>query len=1545
MRGRWGPAAAAAAACALPAVGQRPNLPSAAGDLRVPQLLATHGGYSFFKVWIDPSAVQWEPKHPVTDDVVAAVCKQARGEGALGAPPGAPCPSSDASCRYTSLGRCAGTAEAGCESPMLTTALAMGCRAADDPACRDRVVAALAGTNFGCLWSHRGLRWAGRGACGVCRCNDDQWPGSPTRRLSAGAGASCDAMRAVCQWGSRYSTDGTVWAGCAPDVNGSCVGPSTGAPWPDSPMEHWAFCVGRGVCRCAHGSCDIASESGACVTGTCHASWHGPNCDQPCDASSCLGRNDPAARPPAGVVPSTANGVWTTAGSQCHCECLAQYAPSGVGGYGVACGACAQPRQGQCTPLQMRTLASPTVPTEVYAGEDFMVEVTAMDELGQVDQSLTNTLVVAKEPGGGNSGGGDLVVKTSNSQMTLGRLVLTLQFSRGCAACYLYVREKDSALRPLRHGPWRVLARATHMKAATSVSEVAVGGAVRVVLLAMDGAVGGVGAVAERSPSVPRAALQLTPSGGNGGGCSIRPEAPSASLTQPFAAGAAEFRFSFSCACDACVVVFEDARGLLPPLSLPPIRVLTGARRLGCRVPDGSACGPGPIRLQRRVGLLNVSIEALDAAGNRDVTSAAVVRVAKQGAAGGELLNFGGARALTQQLTAGSAPFQLSFSKACFPCVLSATHVGSAPAPLERYVFPDIIVWSTAIALSVAGVTPAQVNVGEEFVVVTQAVDDAANLDTSWAGEVNATILPHGGNGGGGVLRDREAPAGVVRFVNGTYSWRLRFSQACTVCIVQFSDLSGVLSSVQLPPIAVLTRRVRLALRDPMPEEVEVSIPFVLRVQAVDADGNTDFSDTGTVALKLRPGGGNGDGGVLYDEKGLRREMVAGAARLDPAFSRACTACYIEVTHGDDIPTLVLGSVLVRSPATRLVFLVPPPPTARRGIPFAVTAQAVDDHGSVDPAPRGRFRLAKVREELGLGSDGGLLSNAGVVSRLQQPMLEGAVSWEPEFSQGCRPCFLDVVDESGALPTLRSDAIIVTTNALRLWAASPWAAAAPGTVAKRVAVREPYEVRVIAVDDNFDRDHAAQVAVTASLEPDGGNGGGGPLLSVPEGQLTRWTEHGEARFMLRHPRACAACVLRFEAGTGLRPVELPPVQVVTEGERLAVTAPPPSVVRRGEAFLLMVSVVDARGDSAAEWRSPIAVRLLPGGSNGGGGELLNANGTAGLEQYPAGGSASFLLSLTAACVGCLLEVRDPRGGGMAPVVAGPVEVTTETARLVMEAGGGLEDPAAAVRVALRVVDTEGNANTADSSLVGVRYARVSSDGAVVQEFALQGGEERPLRSGRADFTLAVGSGCPDCQLIATYSPREGGSPSLYRDRGVPARLPVTGRAGAPPPAPLDPRAVNISAAPGAESDSGSDVALGVGVAAALCCVLAALAAVVGYTFCRKGRAPPEEQPDPSAKGSDSSARGKRSASESAERLTDTLTSWGADPAARRAAAAARVVGARRGRQATRLSAVSDNALLDEAAASADLSAASTFEWPPSDLPWMRRTPALRGTTG
>ena len=956
----------------------------------------------------------------------------------------------------------------------------------------------------------------------------------------------------------------------------------------------------------------------------------------------------------------------------------------------------------------------------------------------QVDSSLTEVITVEKAPGGGNGDGGTLLVQTQNSQLNQGRVTMIMQFSDACDACYLTFKDTRGILQPLSYGPIRVTTSGTHLVATTAHTSIGIDDTITIRLQAVDGVVGSAGSIDVTSPGVVTARLQTNPNGGNGGGCSISPDVTSA-LTQSLTAGQGEWRLKFGCACDACYIVFEDQSQTrtLPTFSYGPISVASQARTLGCRTPTGAACLTST--LQQGNSVYSVFVRSLDPQGNLDQSAAGTVTVAITGGNvnGATLQNAGGTTSLTQPLLNGESPFDLSFTRACESCVVTAT---SSDPNILPYTFPTLRVVSNAIGLAISSVVPASVNVGQSFIIVVEARDASGNVDTTWNGNVGASLVLNGGNGNGGDLQLADGTANLVRtLTNGVGSWSLKFTASCTSCIIQFSDTAASsqrINPVQTPGILVGTSSVRMSLRTGSPSSIPAGNAFTLMIQTTDSQGNVDTSNSGRVNIALRPNGGNGNGGDLTDPLTLSRDMQGGETQFSLTFSQSCTQCLLDVTHSSlTIPPLVVGPILVTTSATKLLIVTPVPSVVETNQPFPLTVRAVDASNNIDVSNSGSFVIST--DVQGNNGNGGTLGNAGG-GLLQQSMVNGEVSWQPQFSSACQACGIVVRDLQGQLSQVKTDNIQVGTRATSL-ILSPFT-----TLRRQVNVNDEIEIIIFAVDSDGNKATLVPVTITGVLAPNGGNGDGQAFaFNSPTVQTTA----GEARFTARFGGACTACSLSFTHNSSQISLTLPSINVLTRGTRMIVGTLVQTVAK-GSTVQIPLRVVDAKGNTDTAWVGRVTASVSSSGV-GTGTPLTASNGLTAVYNE---GLATFSLTFGSACESCELQFTDTSGTLPQEVISN-IRVTTSTERLeIRQTSTASTSAGEPFVVTVRALDSDGNVNVNDRSEVSLRLPSGVSP---------PGGEAVRLASGVASFTVSMTEDCPaPCTLTPSYSQGTGGASSV-----------------------------------------------------------------------------------------------------------------------------------------------------------------------------------------
>ena len=685
------------ATCAPRASAQVPFVSKCPGEYC---FLQTHGGFSYYRVRMDPSKWPAGQLQKVTDEVIYTTCFAASGQ-----PP--PCMGKSSLCTFFSNSLCQAASETGCEQPMLSTAVQMGCSSPLDPLCKDRI---LGNDPTAALWASMGGNWVG-GSCGRL--------GTPEHEA------------VFCSSGNEFSVDGEWWTNCdmaTPACASAMGGTRT--------LQHYAFCVGRKVCQCVHGECDITSDNGFCLPGSCAPGFFGQNCNYQCTSAFCNGRNDPTA--PNG-------GVYVNSLNQCVCTCLPQWGPGGTEG----CYKCTLPGSHECVAYTADVLATTTRITTAQRGVDIQLDIEArFQNNNQVDPNINTDLQVELSSGGGGGDGRPLTVLPNPVRMTAGRASVRVTFGSACAACVLIVRDLDTSnpsmtyrIKQLVMPPIQVLSNGVRMRAVTTPGAVSGGVPFAVSLQVVDSA----GVVDRTASNVVRAALSDPANTGT-----VLQAAAGSNLDQRFVSGDATWRLTLSQPCPTCRILFSDASPVrtLADLSYGPLTGGSGG---------GSATrlfvAQEPPTLVNRGQAFTVIIDAVGVSGARDGTvQGNTIGLALAGSNGAVLVERGGT--LRRQMVGGRVQFTIELTAACVQCVIVATDAASGG--LGSVNLRPVTVSALAVMLRVTNPVVTSVRVGDQFTLSVAAVDAQGFADSTDASRVRLTVVDGGGNGGGGELRAHD---------------------------------------------------------------------------------------------------------------------------------------------------------------------------------------------------------------------------------------------------------------------------------------------------------------------------------------------------------------------------------------------------------------------------------------------------------------------------------------------------------------------------------------------------------------------------------------------------------------------------------------------------------------------------------------------------------------------------------------------------------------------------------------------------------------------
>ena len=1231
-------------------------------------LLVTHGGWSFYRVRINPALWPAGQGQKVTDDVIYNTCYQAsKGQ----APP---CMGRSSLCRFYSSSLCQATSELGCEQPMLTTAIAMGCSSPQDPQCKDRLI----GSDTSAIWASMGNNWG---------------------TYSCGRVGTLEHENIFCVSGNDQSVDGTWWGNC--DNHNPPCDATTIMPRPaiTRTLQHYAFCVGKTVCTCVHGECDMASDNGACLLGSCSQGWGGINCNIPCTSAFCSGRHDPT---------KANGGFYVNSLNQCVCECLPQWGPGGLEG----CTQCTLPGSHECVAYTAEYLATTTMVTSVPAGSPIEIDIEArFQQNHQVDPNINTELFVELNPGGGNGDGKPVTFQPNPIRMLMGRATVRITFASGCDACVIVIKDLDTTnpsltyrLQPLVLPPIEVFAAGTKMQAVSSVGNVTPNVPFMITLQIVDDA----GSVDRSATNRVRVSLQ-------GSDNQFLQATSSSNLQQTFNRGQATWELILLRSCIGCSLRFEDMSitRTLPQYVHGPIQAVGTA--VGLRI---SSQIPSQVRKNQ---VFDLVVEAIDTNGDIDTTAsgslAAALRTDVGGGNGngGSILNKAGTSSLTQPIINGRTTWSLSFTNACFSCVITVSDIlpTTAAGYLGSIDLPPISVLTIATQLAIMTPVPTSVLVGQIFALQIAAVDGSRNIDESDTSRITISIAAAStnNNGNGGQLVDESIGGGSLTriFLKGNVTWQLSFSRACDACIIMVEDIdSPVLAPLRLSPIAVTTTAVRLAVLEYGFRDftVQRKVSFPLRIGAVDADGSVDRSNTGRVLMLLRPGGGNGDGGTLTNTlpSSNDQNLVEGEALFNPVFSESCTQCQLEFRHvTPTFPVLVLPPILVTTNAIRFKFIVAPPAVVSPGQQFTVTIQAIDDNANYDVSERGFIQMKNIVG--GSNGNGGILLNEMSSANPVVQSTKGQVRFNPSFTQACADCRLQFQDVDTALPNLVSDPIVVSGDAARLSVLQPvWARQVSQQVAYSFPIEQSLVITVRVLDSDGFTSLTSTTSITAEKNPGGGNGDGGIMREVAGRGLAQTAVNGEVTFNLGFDKACDSCVLTFVATNGVASYTMPPFRITSPGVKIAVVSPFIATIGKSTLFPFVLEVQDAASNIDQTWNSAVRVFVREGGGNGNGGQLLyGTTPTPILPDKFVNGKIEYTLSFSQSCDACVIEAQDSTGR-VQSVTLGPIKVTTTTYQLKAELRTQRVVPNVAFEVNIQALDIDNNINKEDTGDVSISLA-------------------------------------------------------------------------------------------------------------------------------------------------------------------------------------------------------------------------------------------------
>jgi dUTPase len=466
------------------------------------------------------------------------------------------------------------------------------------------------------------------------------------------------------------------------------------------------------------------------------------------------------------------------------------------------------------------------------------------------------------------------------------------------------------------------------------------------------------------------------------------------------------------------------------------------------------------------------------------------------------------------------------------------------------------------------------------FQVVAQVEDGMGNVDTSFNGPV--TIKDELGNPLGGTLTV-QAINGVATFSDLTLHFITgpdSLPEALDISANGTADAEVFGLYVSAAPA------VALAIGLPFETGSNLSSPFSLDVDAVDAQGNIDTNFNGTVTLNL---GNNPSGATLGGTVSLFAQ--AGRADFSDLTIDKLGTGYTLQAVTDSLPLATSGLFNV---AEQIVVTSLPPGTLVAGTPFDLTAEAEAGLGVLDAAYQGTVTVALSNLDGGSNDLGGTLT-------LQAE--NGVVNFSGL-----------TVKTAGTYALIVSGTGLAGTTVIFTVAPAPATQLVITGELTAVTANGLIEVEVSAEDATGHIDTSFQGSVTLALA----NNPGGASLA---GTLTVQAFNGRASFGDLSLNKTGTNDTLLATSSGLNPAVTKAFNVLPSNvaTRLYPTSEPPVNLTAGNNFSLVVTAEDGVSNTDVTFNNPVTVSLLPypgSGTFGG-----NLNGT--LTVTPVNGVATF----------------------------------------------------------------------------------------------------------------------------------------------------------------------------------------------------------------------------------------------------------------------------------------------------------------------------------
>ncbi|MHC5539569.1 beta strand repeat-containing protein, partial [Singulisphaera rosea] len=479
--------------------------------------------------------------------------------------------------------------------------------------------------------------------------------------------------------------------------------------------------------------------------------------------------------------------------------------------------------------------------------------------------------------------------------------------------------------------------------------------------------------------------------------------------------------------------------------------------------------------------------------------------------------------------------------------------------PLRLVDSAPISVTPVTTQLAISTQPPSGVKSAADFSLTVTAEDANGNLDPNYWGPITLSLASNPGNGMLGGTLTLNAEHGVATFAY------LTLNKSASGYLIKASA-SG-LTAATSTPITVTPAATQLAITTQPPSSVKTGQTFSLVVNARDANGNLDPNYSGPITLSLATNSGNG---MLNGP--LTVNAVHGVATFTGLSLNRSASGYLIKASSSSLTTSTSTAITVTPAATQLAFTTQPPSSVKTAVTFTLTVSAQDANGNLDPNYSGPVTLS-----LATNPGNGMLSGTLTVNAVH-----GVATFTNLTLNRAASGYL-IKASSSSLTTATSTSITVTPAATQL--------AITSQPPSSVMTAQGFSLTVTAKDSSGNLDPNYNGPITLSLATNPGNG----MLS---GTLTVNAVHGVATFTGLSLNRSASGYLIKASSSSLTASTSTAITVIPAATQLVFTTQPPSTVKIGVAFSLVVTAKDANGNVDSNYNGLITVGLAANPGNG-----------------------------------------------------------------------------------------------------------------------------------------------------------------------------------------------------------------------------------------------------------------------------------------------------------------------------------------------------------